>query len=178
MSFWNGHQWEGVDTHPAAATSAKPESRTKRLAAAALEGALITALTFGLIASTAFAGKGGTHGRSGGGGGSTGSGTITLAPVVVDNNGDGLPNWGDVVTFNISTSAGAPFVNLQCSQNGAVVLVGWKGYFVGSLDTNWNFGLASGAWPGGAASCTAYLKIQNSNGSWTTLASTSFAAGA
>jgi hypothetical protein len=177
MSFWNGREW--VDERPAAAET-KPEGRAKHVAKAVLEASLITSLTFGLIAGSAFAGKPTSNGAGGkhGGGGSTGGGTIALAPLVVDNNGDGLPNWGDVVTFDISTSAGAPFVNLQCTQNSTVVLVGWKGYFVGSLDTNWNFGLSSGAWQSGAASCTAYLKVQNSRGGWTTLASTSFEAGA
>jgi hypothetical protein len=174
MSFWNGHRWEAQS--PPTAADTPRESRAKRFGAAALEGALITALVFGLIAGTAFAAKGG-GGRHGGGGNNTGGGTITLAPLVVDNNGDGLPEWGDVVTFNISASASAPFVNLQCFQGGVLVLTGWKGYFTGSLDTNWNFGLSSGAWQGGAASCTAYLKTQNSNGSWSSLASTSFSAG-
>ena len=170
---WNGNEWEGVDTPPAAGTPAKPESRAKRFAAAALEASLITALTFGLIAGTAFAAKGGGGGHRSGGG-TTGGGTIALAPLVVDNNGNGTPNYEDVVTFNISTTATtAPWVNLVCSQNGTVVASGWKGYWAGSIDTNWNFGLASGGWPGGAADCVAYLKMQTSHG-YSTLASTSF----
>jgi hypothetical protein len=170
-------QWNGKEGAAEAPPTKKAPSRVKRLGATALEAGLVTALAFGLIAGSTFAARGG-GGSHKGGGDTTGGGTITLAPLVVDNNGDGLPNWGDVVTFNISTSAGAPFVNLECSQNGAVVLVGWKGYFVGSLDTNWNFGLSSGAWQGGAASCTAYIKVQNSRGGWNTLGSTTFAAGA
>src|SRR4029079_18121043 len=159
---WNGKEWVAE-----AAPIKKAPSRVKRLGATALEAGLVTALAFGLIAGSTFAARGG-GGSHKGGGDRTGGGTITLAPLVVDNNGDGLPNWGDVVTFNISTSAGAPFVNLECSQNGAVVLVGWKGYFVGSLDTNWNFGLSSGAWQGGAASRTAHTKVPNQRGRWAT----------
>src|SRR4029079_19347008 len=103
---------------------------------AVLEGALIAALVVGLMAGTAFAAKSGGRTTSGGG-------TIALAPLVVDLNGNGTPNYGDVVTFTISTTATtAPYVNLVCSQNGSVVLNGWKGYWVGSLDTNWNFGLS------------------------------------
>ena len=75
--------------------------------------------------------------------------SISLA-LVVDNNGNGLPNRGDVVTFNISTSDPAPFVQLDCYQGGSLVLMGRKGYFEGSLDSNWNFGLSSGAWPSGS----------------------------
>jgi hypothetical protein len=113
-------------------------------------------------------------GKPGGGGSTAGGGTITLAPMVVDNNGNGTPNYGDVVTFNISTTATTtPYVNLVCSQNGDTVLIGWKGYWAGSLDTNWNFGLSSGAWPGGAADCVASVKMQTKRG-WSTLASTSF----
>jgi hypothetical protein len=166
---WNGNEWVGNAPPPAT----KPASRAKRIAAAALEASLITALTFGLIAGSAFAAKGGGGGHRGSGS-TTGGGTITLAPIVVDNNGNGTANYLDVVTFNISTTATTtPWVNLECSQNGSVVLVGWKGYWAGSLDTNWNFGLASGAWPGGAADCVGYLKMDTSHG-YSTLASTSF----
>jgi hypothetical protein len=170
MSFWDGTQWVAEQ-----AATPRPPGRAKRMAAATLEAALITSLTFALIAGSAFAAKGGGKGKPGA---NTGGGTIALAPVVVDNDGNGSPNYGDVVTFNISTTATTnPYVNLVCSQNGSVVLVGWKGYFEGSLDTNWNFGLSSGAWPGGAADCTAFLKMQTRRG-WSTLASTSFQAGA
>ena len=176
MSFWNGHEWV-AESPPAA--GARPEGRVKHVAKAMLEAGLITALTFGLIAGSAFAAKptssgGGRHG----GGSTTGGGTIDLAPLVVDNNGNGLPNYGDVVTFNISTTATAtPYVNLVCSQGGVVVGNGWRGYWEGSLDTSWNFGLEAGTWPGGAADCTAYLKKQTKQG-WSVLASTSFHVGA
>jgi len=170
MSFWNGHHW-GADTPPAA--DVKREGRAKHVAKAMLEAGLITALAFGLIAGSTFAAKGGGGGHRSGGS-TSGGGTIALAPLVVDKNGNGTPNYGDVVTFNISTTATTtPWVNLVCSQGGTTVLVGWKGYWAGSLDTNWNFGLASGAWPGGAADCVGYLKMDTSHG-YSTLASTSF----
>lgn len=134
---------------------------------AVLEGTLITALIFGLIVGSAFAAKGG-HGKPGGGG--TGGGTIALAALVVDNNGNGAPNWGDLVTFNISTTATTqPYVNLKCSQNGVVVAQGWDGFFDGSLSGR-NFGLYSPQWASGAADCTAYLTTPQ----WAVLASTSF----
>jgi hypothetical protein len=147
-------------------------------AQAIAEGALISLLVVGLIAGTAFAAKPASSGGHKGGGGTTGGGTIALAPLVVDNNGNGTPNYTDVVTFNISTTATTtPYVNLVCSQNGVVVASGWRGYWAGSLDTSWNFGLESGAWPGGAADCTAYLKMQTKQG-WSILGSTSFRADA
>ena len=74
------------------------------------EASLIALLVVGLIAGTAFAGRGGKPGGGGGKptGGSAYSGTIWLAPLVVDSNSNGLPNRGDVVTFDISTSTIRP----------------------------------------------------------------------
>ena len=53
MSYWNGTEWV-VDAPP----DPKRPSRVKRVAAATLEAALVTALTFGLIAGSAFAAQG------------------------------------------------------------------------------------------------------------------------
>jgi hypothetical protein len=176
MSFWNGNKWVAHAPPPDAAPAAKPENRAKRLAAAALEASLITALTFGLIAGSAFAARGGPGGGGGGGkhggGGTTGgSGTISLAsPLVMDKNGNGTPNWGDFVRFNVSTtSTTQPYVNLYCYQNGVQVAGGSEGYFAGALDDG-NFGLYAPSWMSGAADCTA--KLVNPSGS--VLGSTSF----
>jgi hypothetical protein len=118
--------------------------------------------------SSAWAGKppgGGGHKGSGGGTGS--GGTIGL---VVLNSPDGLPHWGEMVTFNISTTAtDQPWVNLLCYQNGTLVSNGWNGFFDGSLTTR-NFGLYSPKWTGGPADCTANL----TNPQWAVLASTGF----
>ena len=92
--------------------------------------------------------------------------------MVTDKDGNGAPNWGDVVAFNISTSASQPYVNLKCYQNGALVAEGWRGYFEGSLDSR-NFGLYGGSWDSGAADCTAYLDTSTSKG-MKVLASTRF----
>ena len=49
-----------------------------------------------------------------------GASSINLAPLVYDANGNGLPNHGDVLLFNVSTTATTePWVNLRCYQNGA-----------------------------------------------------------
>ena len=126
-------------------------------------------LVFALVPA-ALAGKGGKPGS----GGSTSSTSSISGPVmVVDNNGNGLPNWGDTVTFNISTTATTqPYVNLVCSGNG-IAYNSWKGVFAGSLDTNWNFVLSSGGWTSGAADCTATLGMYTKQG-FKKLASTSF----
>jgi hypothetical protein len=134
------------------------------------EAALIAMLVVGLMAGTAFAGKP----AAGAGGSSSYSGTIALAPLVVDANSNGLPNRGDVVTFDITSTSGAPYVLLECFQGSRLVLSGRKGYFEASLDTNRNFGLASGLWASGtAADCTASLAKYTKRG-WSRYASTSF----
>jgi len=139
---------------------------------AVLEGALIAILVTGLIVGTAFAARGGGKPA---GGGSTGGGTIQVAsPIVVDKNGNGALNWGDVVAFDISTTATAtPYVDLKCYQGGRLVSEGWRGYFDGSLDSR-NFGLYSGSWGSGAADCTAWLDKPGRKGAMQQLASTTF----
>ena len=99
--------------------------------------------------------------------------------MVTDNNGNGLPDWGDTVTFNVSTTATAtPNVSLTCSQNGTVVYGAVSGFFA-SYPWPWtqNMTLSSPSWTGGAASCVA--KLYYSTGTKTVyLASSSFTAGA
>jgi hypothetical protein len=115
--------------------------------------------------------------HNGGGSKPSGGGTISLVlPPDRDTNSDGLPNWGDAISFNVSTTATtSPFVNLQCYQNGALVENDWRGYFVGSLDyPNRTFGLGSGGWQSGAADCTSYIKYYSSHGKINTVASTNF----
>lgn len=146
----------------------------KHGAAAVLEGVLIAALVVGLMVGTAFAGKGGKPG-GGGGGTVSGGGTIALSsPIVVDKNGNGLANWGDIVQFDIATTAtSTPYVDLKCYQNGVLVAEGWRGYWDGSLDYR-TFGLYGGSWGSGAADCTAYLDAPTSRGGMKQLASTNF----
>jgi hypothetical protein len=125
--------------------------------------AALTVLVLSLV-PVALAGKGGPKG-----GGTTTGGSGTLAMVMVTQTPDGLPHWGNVVTFRLSTTIAQPWVHLVCKQNGAVVAEGWNGYFVGSL-TGTNFGLYSPAWSSGAADCTAYLTTPQ----WAVAGSTSF----
>jgi hypothetical protein len=94
--------------------------------------------------------------HNGGGGGKGGSGTISLV-VETDQNSDGLPNYGDVIKFNVSTTdTTEPHVSLSCSQNGTVVYNSVTGYYA-SYPWPWtqNMTLSSGAWTSGAADCTA-----------------------
>jgi len=121
------------------------------------------------LAPVAFAGKGGHHGGGGGTTGGSGSGSGSLTMVLVTNTADGLPHWGNTITFTLNTTISQPWVHLVCTQNGTTVAEGWNGYFVGSL-TGTNFGLYSPQWTSGAADCTGYLTTPQ----WAVVASTSF----
>jgi len=129
------------------------------------------------LVPAAFAGKsgGGSHGGGGGGhGGTGGSGSLTLV-MYNDVNGNGAPNWGDTVTFNVSTTATTePNVSLTCSQNGTVVYSAVTGFY-SSYPWPWtqDMTLSSTAWSGGAASCVAKL-YSISGTSTTNLGSLSF----
>ena len=122
-------------------------------------------------------GGGGKGGGKGGGGTTTGGGTLELR-MVTDVAGDGGPNWGDTVTFSVSTSATSePTVELLCTQNGAVVYGATAGFYA-SYPWPWttNMKLSSAAWSGGSAQCTAKLFPLGARS--TVLASVSFSAGA
>ena len=125
----------------------------------------IVALVFVLaLVPVAFAAKGG------GGGAKPSSGdSISLAPSGFAVTGDGLLKHGDTATFNIATSGAGRFANLQCVQNGVLVLNGWSG----PVTTSWSVPLNSPAWQSGAADCTATLDVWTNHG-WSTTASTSF----
>ena len=129
------------------------------------EASLIALLVVGLMAGAAFAGKGGGGKPSGGGGG-----TISLD---VLSGGDQTPNWGETVTFNVSTSASRPSVSLKCYQGGVWVYSGSVGYFP---EYPWDqfFILRNTTWSSGAADCTAKLYTVNSRGTSVTLATMSF----
>jgi hypothetical protein len=138
-------------------------------AQAIAEGALISLLVVGLMAGTAFAAKGGTGKPSGG----TGGGGTLAVKMVTDNNGNGLPNWNDWITFDVSTTAtDKPWVKVECpgyaSSAGFFASYAWNPYF----------DLASTAWTGGAATCTATLYKYGSNGKITNLTSITFDVGA
>jgi len=106
------------------------------------------------VVPVALAGKG-KHG------GSTTGGTSSLTvKMVTDSNQNGLPNWGDTITFSVSTTATTePHVNVSCTQNGVTVYGASTGYYA-SYPWPWtqNMTLSSQSWAGGAAACTAVLQ--------------------
>jgi hypothetical protein len=145
----------------------------RRIAHAAQIVAVVLALAL-VSAALAAKGGGGRH-KSGG---TTGGGSLSLV-MVTDLNADGLPNWSDTVTFNVSTTATTqPNVDLTCSQNGTTVYSATSGFYA-SYPWPWtqNMTLRSTAWSSGAASCTARLYAFAGSGT-TTLATLSFTAGA
>jgi hypothetical protein len=129
--------------------------------------ASITALVLALVLTpAALAGKGGKPS----GGGATGS-SVSLK---VLNSPDGLPHFGGQVTFNVSTSASLPQVNLLCYQGGVWVYEDWRGF---SPDAWFGqvFNLGPNLyWTGGEADCTARLVTFTRRGTQNTLATTSF----
>lgn len=144
--------------------------------------ALFASLALALVlVPVALAAKGGGSGGSkpptGGGGGTS---SITGPVLVTDLNGNGAANWDDTVTFNVSTTATTqPYVDLKCFQGSALVLHSSAGFFAEALNSGYDFTLMSGAWPGGAATCTATLGMYGgSKGSWQQLATMSFTVGA
>jgi hypothetical protein len=127
------------------------------------------------VVPVAFAGKGGHHG-GGGSGTTTGTGGLVLG-LVTDANHDGVPNWGDTITFKDSNwSTTEPHVNVTCSQGGVVVYGASTGYYVG-YPWPWtqNMTLSSQSWTSGSASCTAVVSAYSGT-SVTTLGSLSFTA--
>jgi hypothetical protein len=128
--------------------------------------ALAAALT--LVPGVAYAGPGG----NGGHGGTGGSSSLSLV-MVTDNNADLQPNWGDTVTFEVTTTSQYPTVTLDCFQNGTQVYSASAGWY-STYPWPWarNMPLSSQDWSGGAASCTATLSDS------ATLAELSFTANA
>jgi hypothetical protein len=145
--------------------------RTNRMKAATavttlLAAAVALAVTF-LVASPADAAKGG---------GKPSGGTSTINLVVL-TGGDSIPNWGEDVTFNVSTTATTePHVDLTCSQGGTLVYSATTGYYA-SYPWPWTqtMTLSSQMWTGGDASCVARLYMFNGSRT-STLATLSFTA--
>jgi hypothetical protein len=109
-------------------------------------------------------------------GGDTGGGSGGTISLVLLNSTDGLPHVGQLVTFDVSTTATSyPWVTLYCYQGGNLVYKGSNGIFPTSLDQI--FTLASNSWTSGDADCTAWLQNWDdyAKHGWTQdLASTSF----
>ena len=76
---------------------------------------------------------------------------------------DTMANHGDVVTFDVSTSADNPYVNVRCYQGGAFVYDSWAGFYSGAWFGQ-EFTLTSQYWVSGEADCLARLVYWAKNG--------------
>ena len=125
-----------------------------------------------LLIPATFAARGG----NGGGGKPSGGGDGTISLVLL-NSTDGLPHYGQQVTFAVSTTATSyPYVTLKCSKNGSLVYQASKGIFATSLGQLFTLGPTPN-WQGGDADCTATLEDWDSyskNGKKTPLVSMTF----
>ena len=132
---------------------------------AVLAGAVLV-VSLALVPA-ALAGKG----KPGGGGGGS---SLSLV-LSTDANANGVANWNDTITYNVSTTAtSGPQVSTQCYQNGVLVLQGNAAFYDGNpfAYMDW-LQLSSGMWTGGAADCTAKM-YYNSHKGTVTLATLSF----
>lgn len=153
MAFWDGTRW--VRETPAQPPPRR--RRTRHVLGAIAEAGLITALTFGLIAGTSLAAKGGNSAHTNGSGGHHNNGGGTISIVLLDST-DGLAHFGQQVTFDVSTTAtDYPWVTVDCYQSSALVYEQSNGIFPTSLNEIFTLG-PTPAWQGGDADCTAYLQ--------------------
>jgi hypothetical protein len=124
------------------------------------------------VAGTAFAG----NGNGGGSNKSSSSSSSISAPYLAGSTGGGTsaaPRYGDTITFNVSTTAtSTPYVNLNCTQNGAPAGAWFAAFFTGGAQGT--FILRAPSWSSGAADCTADLGMFDSKNRWSVLASSSF----
>jgi hypothetical protein len=133
--------------------------------------ALIVVGAVGLTPAAAFAGKGGSAVK-----GSGGASSVSVV-MVNDVNRDGSANYGDTITFSVSSSATTqPYVELTCAQNGTVVYQHTAGIYPG-YPWSQNYVLSSNYWTSGGASCSAILEYNTRRGT-STLATLDFAVNA
>ena len=111
--------------------------------------AAVALLSVGIVGAVAVSAGGNGHVQS----------TNSSLSLVLLNSTDGLPHWGQQVTFNVSTTATTePNVSLTCYQNGSLVYGAVAGFYP-SYPWPWTqiFALSSPSWTSGATNCTAAL---------------------
>jgi hypothetical protein len=130
----------------------------KTTASLLLAGALAS------LPTAAYAGKGG--------GSKPPSGSSSTIRLVNVDAADTVVNHGDTITFEVSTTATSrPAVEVSCHQGGVRVYLAGAGFYPEWPWTK-DFTMASGAWTGGAADCSARLYSSNRDGTRTTTLAT------
>ena len=83
---------------------------------------------------------------------------VVASGAAAQSTADQVAHYGDQVTFNVSTDAYQPHVDLVCSQAGTKVYGHTTGYYASyPFPSTQLMTLSSQAWTGGAADCTATL---------------------
>ncbi len=130
---------------------------------------LALALVALVLIPAALAAKGGKPGGGGGKGGKPSGATGSFTLVMIEPS-DTVLNHGDDITFDVTSTATYPFVDLDCYQGATLVLHQSVGFY-GGWPWSQVFTLGGWAWPGGAGDCNARLYDE---GSGNTLATMSF----
>lgn len=132
---------------------------------------MLSKFAFALVAVAALVFAGAGFAAKPSGSSITGPYLVTASPTgsPVTAASTTTPHFGDTVTFDISTQAGNPFVNLTCYGNG-IGYNSWAAFW----PTSGSFVLSSGGWTSGAADCTANLVMYVNSNKYKVLASTSF----
>jgi hypothetical protein len=87
------------------------------------------------------------------------TGDVSSITGPVGANGDSIPNIGDSVTFDVSSTATtSPWVTVTCSQSGTQVYRQSNAVFL--VNSTFTLG-PTPSWQSGAADCTATLHIWN-----------------
>ena len=147
MAYWDGESWVDQTRSP------RQVSKSRRLLVhswqALLEGSLVALLIVGLVAGSAFAGRG----RN------TTPPSLDLV-MITDVNSNGVVNYGDTITFRSDTTATGAEVGLRCYQGSNFVFDGYV-----SLYDSWmgkDLTLVSSQWDQSrSADCTARLFTYN-----------------
>jgi hypothetical protein len=149
-------------------TRTSGELTVTRKSAAVFVVTTLALLALVLVPATLAAKGGQAGGKPGGGGGGGGDTTGSFSLVLHDSNSNGVPNFGESVTFNVTSTAAYPMVTLTCYQDRSV---GWVtnqtvGFYPGWVWSQ-DFPLSSWKWTSGAADCDAVLYYQTRKGNQT-----------
>ena len=137
------------------------------------KAAIVVSLVAVSLPALALAGNGGGANKS----------TSSLSLIVLNSStaaasATGAPRWGDLVTFDVSTTVtNRPYVTLNCYQDGAWVMSMTAGFYA-DYGPGKVFALSGTSWTGGGADCTADLHYAAHNGRKVTLAELTFHADA
>ena len=132
------------------------------------------AVTIPLVLATALAGAAAPAlaAKGSGGAGSSGGSGSSLS-VVVETGPDQTPNYGETITFKVTSPVYKKWVDLSCYQ-GSTYVYGQTAGFYPEYPWAPDYTLSSSYWTSGGASCNARLYTTSNNGKQSTLATLTF----